>query len=131
MPAERAEWEFVVNLSAEPEQMVAGMDAFIEAERVLSRGDPEQEMRGLRGQLRDLEGRRERAQDAYLAGAFSVDELRGRQHQLDEAKEAILRAMDLCAKAGARGCADWGRSGTRWRSVQPTGTACSKSTPTC
>ena len=50
--------------------------------------------------MRDLEGRRERAQDAYLAGAFSVDELRGRQRQLNEAKKAVLREMNLCENRG-------------------------------
>jgi DNA invertase Pin-like site-specific DNA recombinase len=105
LPAEQAErvvWEFVEGLLVEPERMVSGMDALIEAERDLLRGDPEQEMRGLQRQLQDLDGRRERAQDAYIAGAFSVNELHGRQHQLDEAKEAILREMDLCENRGER-----------------------------
>ncbi len=99
---EEAVWGFVVGLLVEPERMVSGLDGLIEAERALLRGDPEQEIRGLRRELRDLDLRRERAQDAYLAGAFSVDELRGRQHQLDEAKEAALREIDLCENRGAR-----------------------------
>jgi hypothetical protein len=41
MPAERAVWDFVVRLWVEPEEMVSVMDAFIETERVLLRGDPE------------------------------------------------------------------------------------------
>jgi hypothetical protein len=102
MPAEPAVWDFVVRLWVEPEEMVSVMDAFIETERVLLRGDPEQEMRRLRRQLRNLDGRRERAQDAYLAGAFLVEELRGKQHQLDEAKEAILHEMDLCENRGEK-----------------------------
>ena len=133
MPAERAEralWEFVVRLWVEPEEMVSAMDAFIETERVLMRGNPEQEMRGLRRKLRDLEGRRERAQDVYLGGAFSEEELRVRQHQLDEAKEAVLREVDLCENRG-RGCAAWWRSRTGCGSAPTPGTTSSKSTPTC
>jgi DNA invertase Pin-like site-specific DNA recombinase len=100
--AEETVWTFVMGLLVEPERMVSGLDALIEAERVLLRGDPEQEMRALRRQRRDLDLRRERAQDAYIAGAFSVAELRGRQAQLDEAKEAVLREMDLCENRGER-----------------------------
>ncbi len=47
----------------------------------------------MRRNLSDLD-RRERAQAAYLAGAFSLDELRARQQQLDEAKESILREIE-------------------------------------
>lgn len=100
--AERVVWEFVAGLLVDPDRMVSGLDALIEAERFLLRGDPKQDMRELRRRLQDLDGRRERAQDAYLAGAFSVDELRGRQQQLEEAKEAILRELDLCENRGAR-----------------------------
>ena len=105
VPAERLEeevWRFVVGLLTDPWRMIEGVERLIEAERSRLRGDPEEEMRGLRRQMRDLETRRERAQDAYLAGAFSVDELRGRQHQLDEAKEAALREIDLCENRGVR-----------------------------
>ena len=35
---------------------------------------------------------------------FSVEELRGRQHQLDEAKRAILHEMDLCENRGEKLC---------------------------
>ena len=103
VPAERLEetvWRFVVGLLTDPWRMVEGVDRLIEEERSRLRGDPEQEMRGLRRQMRDLEVRRGRAQDAYLAGAFSVDELRARQQQLDEAKEAVLRELDLCEHRG-------------------------------
>ena len=105
MPAEAAEeavWRFVTRLLAEPDKMVEDMDALIEAERVLLRGDPEQEMRGLRGRLRDLDGRRERAQDAYLAGAFTVEELRARQGELEAAREDLLRQMQHCEGRGER-----------------------------
>ncbi len=74
----------------------------IEEEKIRLRGNPEQEMRALRRQMRDLEERRGRAQDAYIAGAFSVAALRGRQAQLDEAKEAVLREMDLYENWGER-----------------------------
>jgi predicted nucleic acid-binding Zn-ribbon protein len=80
--------------------MVEGVEQLIEWERSRLRGNPEQEMRALSRQMRDLEARRERAQDAYPAGAFSVDEVRGWQRQLDEAKEAVLREMDLCENPG-------------------------------
>jgi DNA invertase Pin-like site-specific DNA recombinase len=105
MPAEEAEeavWHFVTRLLAEPDRMVESMDVLIEAERVLLRGDPEQEMRGLRGRLRDLDGRRERAQDAYLAGAFTVEELRARQGELEAAREGLLRQMEHCEGRGER-----------------------------
>ena len=72
------------------------MDSLIEAERVLLRGDPEQELRGLRGRLRDLDGRRKRAPDAYLAGAFTVEELRARQGELEAARKDLLRQMQRC-----------------------------------
>ena len=78
--AERLEetvWRFVIGLLTDPGWMVEGVDRLIEEERSRLRGDPEQEMRGLRRQMRDLEVRRGRAQEAYLAGAFSVDELPG------------------------------------------------------
>jgi hypothetical protein len=76
--------------------MVESMDSLIEAERVLLRGDPEQELRGLRGRLRDLDGRRKRAPDAYLAGAFTVEELRARQGELEAARKDLLRQMQRC-----------------------------------
>ena len=103
VPAERLEetvWQFVAGLLTDPWRMVEGVERLIEGERSRLRGDPEQELRGLRRQMRDLETRRERAQDAYLAGAFSVDELRARQQQLEEAKEAVLREVDLCESRG-------------------------------
>lgn len=105
LPAERAEaavWEFVVGLLTDPWRMVEGMDELIAQERDLLGGDPEQEMRGLRRQLRDLEERHERARDAYLGGAFSVDELNATRSRLDEDKEAVLRQMDLCENRGER-----------------------------
>jgi hypothetical protein len=40
-----------------------------------------------------------RFNEAY-PGAFSVDELRARQQQLDEAKEAVLRELDHCEHRG-------------------------------
>jgi recombinase-like zinc beta ribbon protein len=109
MPAEAAEeavWRFVTRMMAEPDRMVEDMDALIEAERVLLRGDPKQEMRGLRGRLRDLDGRRERAQVAYLAGAFTVEE-----RSCGRARASWRRRGRTCcgrwstARAGARGCA--------------------------
>ncbi len=100
--AERVMWEFVVGLLVEPERIVSGLDTIMGDERILLRGDPERDMQELRRRLQDLDGRRERAQDAYLAGAFSVDELRGRHRQLEEAKEAILRELTLCENRGAR-----------------------------
>ena len=69
---------------------------------MLLRGDPKQEMRGLRGRLRDLDGRRERAQDAYLAGAFTVEELRARQGELEAEREDLLRQMEHCEGRGER-----------------------------
>ncbi len=105
LPAERAEaavWEFVTGLLTDPWRMVSGMDELIAQERDLLGGDPDQEMRGLRRQLRDLEERHERARDAYLGGAFSVDELNATRSRLDEDKEAVLRQMDLCENRGER-----------------------------
>ena len=58
--------------------MVEGVERLIEWERSRLRGDPEQEMRALSRQMRALEG----------------------QRQLDEAKEAVLREMDLCENRG-------------------------------
>jgi site-specific DNA recombinase len=103
LPAEKAEeavWRFVAGLLARPERMISGVDNLIAAERL--RGDPEADVRELRGRLSDLDRRRERAQDAYLAGAFSVDELRHRQEELEEAKEAILREIDATEHRGER-----------------------------
>ena len=72
------------------------------AERLRLRGDPEADVRELCGRLSDLDRRRERAQDAYLVGAFSVNELRHRQEELEEAKEAILREIDATEHRGER-----------------------------
>ena len=58
--------------------MVEGVERLIEWERSRLRGDPEQEMRALSRQMRALQG----------------------QRQLDEAKEAVLREMDLCENRG-------------------------------
>jgi hypothetical protein len=91
-----------VRLLTDPWRMVEGMDELIAHERDLLGGDPDQEMRGLRRQLRDLEERHERARDAYLGGAFSVDELNATRSRLDEDKEAALRQMDLCENRGER-----------------------------
>ncbi len=91
--------------------MVEGVERLIQEERSRLRGDPEQEMRALRRQMRDLEERRGRAWDACIAGAFSVAELRGRQAQLEEAKEAVLQEMDLCENR-RRGCVAWSNSDT-------------------
>jgi hypothetical protein len=94
VPAEKAEealWRFVYRKLLNLGEIIRSLDELIAAERRKLRGDPEAEVRALRRNLSDLDRRRERAQDAYLAGAFSVDELRARQQQLDEAKESILR----------------------------------------
>jgi hypothetical protein len=105
LPAEKAEeavWNFVMRLLVEPERMVAGVEDVIDHERSRLRTDPEQEIRGLRSRLRDLDRRRERAQEAYLVGAFSVDELRARQEQLEGAKQAILDEIDANENRGER-----------------------------
>jgi site-specific DNA recombinase len=100
--AEESVWRFVATLLVQPERMIPGMDDLIAAERLRLRGDPEADVRELRGCLSDLERRRERAQDAYLAGAFSVDELRDRQEQLEEAQAAVLREIDATEHRGER-----------------------------
>lgn len=105
LPAEKAEeavWRFVSGLLVRPERMISGVENLIAAERLRLRGDPEADVRELRARLSDLDRRRERAQDAYLAGAFSVDELRARQEQLEEAKEAILHEIDATEHRGER-----------------------------
>ena len=105
VPAERAKeavWNFVYRKLLSPGEIVRSLDELIAAERRKLRGDPEAEIRELRRSLSDLDRRRERAQDAYLAGAFSVDELRARQQQLDEAKESILREIEATEGRGSR-----------------------------
>jgi hypothetical protein len=105
VPAEKLEdavWDFVYRKLLSPGEIIRSLDELIAAERRKLRGDPEAEVRQLRRTLSDLDRRRERAQDAYLAGAFSVDELRGRQQQLEEARESILREIEATENRGSR-----------------------------
>jgi hypothetical protein len=105
IPAEKAEeavWSFVYRRLLSPGEIIRSLDELIAAERRKLRGDPEAEVRELRRNLSNLDQRRERAQDAYLAGVFSVDELRGRQQQIDEAKESILREIEAAENRGSR-----------------------------
>ena len=101
VPAEKAEeavWRFVTRLLVQPEAMVAGVEDLIAAERERLKSDPEREIRGLRRQLSDLEARRQRLQDAYLGGAFTLEELRVRRQE----EEVILREIDATENRGER-----------------------------
>jgi site-specific DNA recombinase len=99
---EEAVWRFVSGKLADPGEMIRSLDGLIASEREKLRGDPEGDVRELRGRLSDLERRRERAQDAYLAGAFSVVELRHRQEELDEARRDYERQLDAAEHRGER-----------------------------
>jgi hypothetical protein len=105
VPAEKAEeavWSFVYHKLHSPAEIIRSLDELIAAERRKLRGDPEAEVRVLRRNLSGLDVQRQRLQDAYLVGAFSLDELRGRQQQIDEAKESILREIEATEDRGSR-----------------------------
>lgn len=86
-------WEFVSGLLKNPERLRAGLEEMIERERQGMRGDPDREAKAWADKLVEVERQRARAQDAYLAGAFEVDELQTRLAALEETRETARREL--------------------------------------
>jgi hypothetical protein len=98
---EGATWDFISGLLADPEELLAGLDAFIEAEKAKT-GDPEGQRRALRRQLENLARQRERAQDAYLAGAFELEELNVKVASLEEQRRSVEEALGAIGDGGQK-----------------------------
>ena len=105
IPAEKLEeavWQHVFRLLSTPEELVAGLDRKIEQERMATGGDPERELRAWLIRIEELDHQRERAQAGYLAGAFSVAELKDTLARLDEQRRAAEKEADACRNRRGR-----------------------------
>jgi site-specific DNA recombinase len=86
-------WEFISGLLKDPERLRAGLEEMIEQEREGTRGDPNQEAKAWADKLVEVERQRARAQDAYLAGAFEIDELRTKLAALEETRATARKEL--------------------------------------
>jgi hypothetical protein len=86
-------WEFVSGLLKNPQRLHAGLEGMLERERGSMRGDPDREAKAWTDKLVEVERQRARAQDAYLAGAFEVDELRARLAALEETRDTARKEL--------------------------------------
>ena len=104
VPAEGLEqrvWEAVERLLGRPEVLVAALDRRIEREKNAN-GNPEREAAAWARRIEDVERQRERAQDAYLAGAFTVEELTAKLAVLDGQRGTAERELAACRKRGGK-----------------------------
>jgi site-specific DNA recombinase len=86
-------WDFVSGLLKNPQQLHAGLEEMVQRERGSMRGDPDREAKAWADKLVEVERQRERAQEAYLAGAFEVDELRAKLATLEVARDTARKAL--------------------------------------
>jgi site-specific DNA recombinase len=104
VPAEGLEqrvWEAVESLLGRPEELVAALDRRIEREKNAN-GNPEREAAAWARRIEDVERQRERAQDAYLAGAFTVEELTAKLAALDGQRGTAEKELAACRKRGGK-----------------------------
>jgi hypothetical protein len=98
---EEAAWERLSRLLVSPDELIAGLDDMIERERNV-RGDSEQEAQAWLARIAGLDGQRQRAQDGYLAGAFSVAELKAKLAGIEEQRTIAERELALCRSRHSR-----------------------------
>ena len=94
-------WSFVWSLLTNVEEMEAAVDRRVEEERRRLR-KPEREAEMLAGRLVDLDRQRSRLQNAYMQGAFEVDELKSRLADLEEGREATEEALAAARNRSGR-----------------------------
>ena len=90
-------WGLLTNV----EEIEAALDRHIEEERRRLR-EPEREAETLAGRLVDLDRQRLRLQDAYMQGAFELDELKARLADLEEGREATEEALAAARNRSGR-----------------------------
>jgi site-specific DNA recombinase len=98
---EQLAWARLMRLLMSKEEMLGALDAMIERERSV-RGNPEQEAEMWAARIADLDRQRQRAQDAYLAGAFEVAELKAKLAVLDEQRTIAEKELAACRSRHSR-----------------------------
>ena len=86
----------------DPARVVEGIDRLIRQEKAKLRTDPEAEQRELRGRLEALVRRRAAFQEQQAEGMMTLDELRPRLLQVEEAREDVLRQIEASERRGER-----------------------------
>jgi hypothetical protein len=98
---EQRVWEAVESLLGRPEELVAALDRRIEREKNAN-GNPEREAAAWARRIENVERQRERAQDAYLAGAFTVEELTAKLAALNGQRGTAEKELATCRKRGGK-----------------------------
>ncbi len=91
--AHNAVWEFISGLLSEPERLQKGLERMIDEERDGLRGDPVQEARLHRNELRKLDRRRSGYIDLAADGEINRQELREKLAEVDQAREKARREI--------------------------------------
>jgi Recombinase zinc beta ribbon domain len=97
---ETATWKFVSELLSNPNQIVAWLERGIEQERRRLRRDPQEDLRQLHERLGAIKRRRGAFQNQQADGLMTLDELRERLADLEEAAEAVERQIQACETRG-------------------------------
>jgi site-specific DNA recombinase len=79
-------WREVRSYLEEPDRLRADLNRKIELERSGARGEPEREMKLWAEKLAEAEAKRVRFQHAYAEGIISLDDLKARLAELDDAR---------------------------------------------
>jgi site-specific DNA recombinase len=93
-PAEAAVWDFVSGLLKEPARISAGMERLIEQERNGRNGNPEREAKGWVERVAECDRLRRNYQDQQAAGLMTLEELRERIGELEEARRLALAELE-------------------------------------
>jgi hypothetical protein len=71
-------WEAVKAVLLDPERLERGLDAFLEAEKEKSGGDPEKEARVFTNKIAEVDRKRAAYQDMVADGLMEREELRAK-----------------------------------------------------
>jgi hypothetical protein len=88
-------WGEVRRYLEEPERLRADLDRKIELERSGTRGEPEREMKLWAEKLAEADAKRARFQHAYAEGIISLDDLKARLAELDDARTTAEQEIEI------------------------------------
>ena len=82
-------WEAISDILKDPVQLREDLNAMVEQERQSRRGDPDQEVKVWLERLIELDSKRARYQDMAAENLITLDELRERLGQINEARRTV------------------------------------------
>ena len=86
-------WEFVSGLLKDPERLRKGLEAMVEQERTGLQEEPERKRKAWLEKLQQVDYKRSNFQDMAAGGLITLDELRTKLAELEEARQTAQREL--------------------------------------